>query len=179
MQFQSFPALYLYPLNDSFTPKQISLAGGQRVTIGRQTNQRTAPSEHNGFFNTKVLSRRHAEIWEDAGRMYIKDTMSSNGTFINGTRLSEEGIESEPHELKTDDIVEIGYDVVGEDNMTVIHHKVAARIVCVFTSEDATNAPHHSQEQHQSASPAVPAPTASSGVGAPLRNDDVLDSTQT
>ena len=105
MQFQSFPALYLYPLNDSFTPKQISLAGGQRVTIGRQTNQRTAPSEHNGFFNTKVLSRRHAEIWEDAGRMYIKDTMSSNGTFINGTRLSEEGIESEPHELKTDDIV--------------------------------------------------------------------------
>ena len=30
---------------------------------------------------------------------------SSNGTFINGDRLSPEGLESEPYELKTDDIV--------------------------------------------------------------------------
>jgi len=148
MQLQSLPALYLQPLNNSFTPKQISLVGGQRVTIGRQTNQKTAPSEHNGYFNSKVLSRKHAEVWEDGGRVYIRDTTSINGTFINGDRLSEEGIASEPHELKTSDIVEIGIDVVGGDNTTVIHHKVAARVVCVFISEDATNAPHHSQEQH-------------------------------
>ena len=30
---------------------------------------------------------------------------SSNGTFINGERLSPEGVESEPFELKNDDIV--------------------------------------------------------------------------
>jgi pSer/pThr/pTyr-binding forkhead associated (FHA) protein len=30
---------------------------------------------------------------------------SSNGTFINGERLSSEGHESEPFELKSDDIV--------------------------------------------------------------------------
>lgn len=30
---------------------------------------------------------------------------SSNGTFINGERLSPEGLESDPFELKTDDIV--------------------------------------------------------------------------
>lgn len=30
---------------------------------------------------------------------------SSNGTFINGERLSAEGVESEPYELKSDDIV--------------------------------------------------------------------------
>ena len=38
-------------------------------------------------------------------KIYIKDVKSSNGTFINGERLSPEGLESEPYELKTDDIV--------------------------------------------------------------------------
>ena len=38
-------------------------------------------------------------------QIYIKDVKSSNGTFINGERLSPEGLESEPYELKTDDIV--------------------------------------------------------------------------
>ena len=35
----------------------------------------------------------------------MKDMKSSNGTFINGERLSSEGHESEPFELKSDDIV--------------------------------------------------------------------------
>lgn len=37
--------------------------------------------------------------------MYIKDVKSSNGTFINGIRLSPEGVESEPYELKSEDMV--------------------------------------------------------------------------
>jgi hypothetical protein len=101
----SYPALYLFPLNDSFVPKHISLAGGQRVKIGRQTNAKTVPGERNGYFDSKVLSRQHAEVWEDGGKIFIKDVKSSNGTFINGERLSQEGVESDPYELKTDDIV--------------------------------------------------------------------------
>ena len=100
-----FPALYLDPLNDSFVPKHISLVGGQRVKIGRQTNAKTVPGERNGYFDSKVLSRQHAEVWEDGGKIFIKDVKSSNGTFINGERLSAEGVESDPYELKTDDIV--------------------------------------------------------------------------
>ena len=38
-------------------------------------------------------------------QIFIKDVKSSNGTFINGERLSSEGHESEPFELKSDDIV--------------------------------------------------------------------------
>lgn len=37
--------------------------------------------------------------------MYIKDIKSSNGTFINTERLSSEGAESEPFELKSEDVV--------------------------------------------------------------------------
>ncbi|KAG1733376.1 uncharacterized protein EDB91DRAFT_643069 [Suillus paluster] len=132
-----YPSLYLYPLNDTFVPKHISLHNGQRVKIGRQTNAKTVPAERNGYFDSKVLSRQHAEIWEDSGKIYIKDVKSSNGTFINGERLSPEGVESEPFELKNDDIVEFGIDIIGEDNKTTIHHKVAARVMCVFTDEDA------------------------------------------
>ena len=63
------PALYLYPLNDSFVPKHISLVNQQRVKIGRQTNAKTVPAERNGFFDSKVLSRQHAEVWEDGGKV--------------------------------------------------------------------------------------------------------------
>ncbi|KAL1941564.1 hypothetical protein VTO73DRAFT_7003 [Trametes versicolor] len=131
------PALYLYPLNDTFIPKHISLASNQRVKIGRQTNAKTVPQERNGYFDSKVLSRQHAEVWEDSGKIFIKDVKSSNGTFINGERLSPEGLESDPYELKSDDVVEFGIDIVGEDNKTIVHHKVAARVVCVFSELEA------------------------------------------
>ncbi|TFK69330.1 hypothetical protein BDN72DRAFT_615860 [Pluteus cervinus] len=147
-----YPALYLYPLNDSFVPKHISLLHNQRVKIGRQTNAKTAPGERNGYFDSKVLSRQHAEVWEENSKIYIKDVKSSNGTFINGERLSLEGVESEPFELKSDDIVEFGIDIVGEDNKTIIHHKVAARVVCVFSEQDAqvaARAEQHQQQQYQ------------------------------
>jgi hypothetical protein len=65
------PALYLYPLNDTFIPKQIALAGGVRVKIGRQTNAKTVPGERNGFFDSKVLSRQHAEVWEEGGKVSL------------------------------------------------------------------------------------------------------------
>ncbi|EKM56851.1 uncharacterized protein PHACADRAFT_254197 [Phanerochaete carnosa HHB-10118-sp] len=142
------PALYLYPLNDSFIPKHISLASNQRVKIGRQTNAKTVPAERNGYFDSKVLSRQHAEVWEENAKIFIKDVKSSNGTFINGERLSPEGLESQPFELKTDDIVEFGIDIVGEDNTTIVHHKVAARVVCVFTEQDAEAAARVEAQQN-------------------------------
>lgn len=65
-----YPALYLYPLNDSFVPKQISLAPGSgRVKVGRQTNAKTVPGERNGYFDSKVLSRQHAEVWEEGSKV--------------------------------------------------------------------------------------------------------------
>jgi hypothetical protein len=65
----TLPALYLYPIDDSFVPKHISLAGNQRVKIGRQTNAKSIPGERNGFFDSKVLSRQHAEVWEENGKV--------------------------------------------------------------------------------------------------------------
>lgn len=62
-----YPALNLYPLNESFVPKHILL--NQRIKIGRQTNAKTVPNERNGYFDSKVLSRQHAEVWEEGGKV--------------------------------------------------------------------------------------------------------------
>ncbi|KAF7303688.1 FHA domain-containing protein [Mycena indigotica] len=131
----SFPALHLYPIDDSFIPKRIQLGGGQRVKIARPPNTKTLPGERNGYFDSRVLSRQHAEVWEEEGKIWIKDIKSANGTFLNGERLSPEGRESEPCELKTDDILEFGVDIVSEDNKTILHRKVVARVACMLPGQ--------------------------------------------
>ncbi|PSK34805.1 hypothetical protein B9Z65_1388 [Elsinoe australis] len=122
--------LYLLPMNGTFERKTIHVPCYPDVLrIGRQTNAKTAPTPTNGFFDSKVLSRQHAEVYaERNGRIFIRDVKSSNGTFVNGKRLSPENKESEPHELREQDVLELGIDIVSEDQKTVVHHKVAARV---------------------------------------------------
>lgn len=59
-------------------------------------------------------------------------------------------------------VKEFGIDIVGEDNKTIIHHKVAARVVCIFTEQDAQVAARaeqlHSQQYQastQGSSPSI------------------------
>ncbi|KAI3625001.1 hypothetical protein CBS9595_000362 [Malassezia furfur] len=135
-----YPALHLYPLNDTFVPKQINLAppsAQNRVKIGRYSNAKSVPNPLNGYFDSKVLSRAHAEVWSENDKVYIKDVKSSNGTFVNGTRLSPESQESEPYVLHTDDVVDFGIDILTDDNKEILHHRVACRVFLVMTPEDA------------------------------------------
>ncbi|KAK4609262.1 hypothetical protein CLAFUR4_14402 [Fulvia fulva] len=131
-QAQAMPPaiLHLIPMNGTFERKTITVPYAPDVLrIGRQTNQKTVPTPLNGYFDSKVLSRQHAEIYADRqGRIFIRDVKSSNGTFVNGMRLSQENKESEPRELREQDVLELGIDIVSEDQTTVVHHKVAAKV---------------------------------------------------
>ncbi|KAI5801386.1 hypothetical protein DFH27DRAFT_525049 [Peziza echinospora] len=123
--------LMLLPLNNSFEAKFIPLPYyPETLRIGRQTNAKTLPTPSNGYFDSKVLSRQHAEVWAEqkTGKVWIRDVKSSNGTFVNQQRLSQENRDSEPHELRAEDILELGIDIFSEDNKSIIHHKVAARV---------------------------------------------------
>lgn len=117
-------------MNHTFERKTITVPYYPDVLrIGRQTNQKTIPTATNGYFDSKVLSRQHAEVYADRhGHIFIRDVKSSNGTFVNGARLSPENKESEPRELKEQDMLELGIDIVSEDQKTVVHHKVAAKV---------------------------------------------------
>lgn len=43
-----------------------------------------------------TLSRRHAEIWLDNGRAFIRDLGSANGTWVNGAHLGHEPVALAP-----------------------------------------------------------------------------------
>ncbi|OAL56951.1 hypothetical protein IQ07DRAFT_23295 [Pyrenochaeta sp. DS3sAY3a] len=127
---ESTAVLHLVPMNGTFERKTITVPFFPDVLrIGRQTNNKTIPTPLNGYFDSKVLSRQHAEVWADRnGKIWIRDVKSSNGTFVNGARLSQENRDSDPHELREQDMLELGIDIVSEDQKTIVHHKVAARV---------------------------------------------------
>ncbi|SAM07952.1 hypothetical protein [Absidia glauca] len=118
----------LQPYNSHFSVKTIQVKENVRCRIGRQSSTKTIPRPLNGYFDSKVLSRNHALLWlGETGGVWIKDTKSSNGTFLNGHRLSPELEESDPYELKTGDQIEFGIDITGEDG-SILYHKVACSV---------------------------------------------------
>ncbi|KAF9578048.1 hypothetical protein BGW38_006376, partial [Lunasporangiospora selenospora] len=109
------PILVLEPINSSVALKSLELPEQTKVKIGRQTSVATAPNPSNGYFDSKVLSRVHAEVWAENGKVFIRDLKSSNGTFLNGKRLSPEGVESEPFVLNQGDSLAFGIDIMDEN----------------------------------------------------------------
>lgn len=94
-----------------FNNRTLFLEPHQEVKVGRSV-ARNRVSENNAIFDCKVLSRNHAVLWYNDGKFFIKDTGSSNGTFINNVRLSQTSTESEPYEVSSGDIVQFGVDVM-------------------------------------------------------------------
>ena len=58
-------------------------------------------------FEHQYVSRRHAELTESNGDVFIRDLSSHNGTRVNGTQIG-----SEPVLLNSHDVIELGRDVV-------------------------------------------------------------------
>ncbi|KAJ8671249.1 hypothetical protein QAD02_002508 [Eretmocerus hayati] len=81
------------------------------IKIGRSVARARAAVD-NAIFDCKVLSRNHAILWYESGKFYLKDTKSSNGTFVNNKRLSPSGEDSIPFRVSSGDIVQFGVDVV-------------------------------------------------------------------
>lgn len=102
-----------YPFNE----RNIDLS--ERVKVGRAV-AKCKPQNDNAIFDCKVLSRNHAMIWFENGKFFIKDTSSSNGTFINTSRLSPANQPSSEEEIHSDDIIQLGVEVV--DNSTNVTH---------------------------------------------------------
>ncbi|KAF7367638.1 FHA domain-containing protein [Mycena sanguinolenta] len=146
----AYPALYLYPLNDSFfIPKQINLTtAGRRVQLGRKTSKSPPLDRKKVNFDSSVVSRQHAEVWQEGNKIFIRDIQSANGTYVNGRRLSPEGQDSFPYELKTNDVLELGSDIAGYYD-TIAHKKIACRIVCVFTQVDVAMVAMADSKRHR------------------------------
>ena len=96
------------------------------VKVGRAV-AKCKPQGDNAIFDCKVLSRNHAVIWFENGKFFIKDTCSSNGTFINNTRLSPANEDSPGKEIYTNDIIQFGVEVV-DSTSKITHGCIILRI---------------------------------------------------
>ncbi|KAK6533466.1 hypothetical protein TWF694_002405 [Orbilia ellipsospora] len=68
-------------------------------------------------FKSKVVSRRHCEFWWSDGAWYMKDVGSSSGTFLNHIRLSHPNTESKPYPVHDGDVVQLGIDFKGGEEL--------------------------------------------------------------
>lgn len=108
-----------------FTPMGRTLpTGTEIIKVGRYSERETAPNQPANMstaapvgFKSKVVSRRHCEFWVEEGQWFIRDVKSSSGTFLNHVRLSPPNTESRPYPVKDGDIVQLGIDFKGGEEM--------------------------------------------------------------
>lgn len=109
----------------SFQPVSRTLPSGNEVIRVGRYSERDAqpqvppnvPSAAPVGFKSKVVSRRHCEFWFENGKWHVKDVKSSSGTFLNHIRLSPPGHESKPYVVNDGDIIQLGIDFKGGEEM--------------------------------------------------------------
>ena len=99
------------------TGKEVIKVGRYSERDNQPVQAANVPSAAPVGFKSKVVSRRHCEFWCAGGRWYIKDVKSSSGTFLNHIRLSSPGTESRPFPVNDGDIVQLGIDFKGGEEM--------------------------------------------------------------
>lgn len=88
----------------------------------------TEPTDTPVGFKSKVVSRKHCEFLYVNGQWNLKDVGSSSGTFLNHMRLSQPNMVSRLYPIKDGDIVQLGIDFRGGEEM--IFRCVRIRIEC-------------------------------------------------
>ena len=112
------PSLVFSPMTRILpTGKEIIKVGRYSERDNQPPQAANAPSAAPVGFKSKVVSRRHCEFWCTGGRWFIKDVKSSSGTFLNHIRLSSPGTESRPYPVNDGDIVQLGIDFKGGEEM--------------------------------------------------------------
>lgn len=133
MPFEALPSVRFSAYYDAraarpsltFQPVSRTLPSGSEVIRVGRYSERDAqppvppnvPSAAPVGFKSKVVSRRHCEFWFQDGKWHIKDVKSSSGTFLNHIRLSPPGTESKPYIVNDGDIIQLGIDFKGGEEM--------------------------------------------------------------
>lgn len=110
------PEEYLKVLNIPILPDTLK--------IGRQNTPKTSNKITDGFFDSRVLSRNHAELFIKDNQLFIRDLKSSNGTFINDAKLEP----YKDYKLSINDKIDLGTTL--ESQMA---HK---KITCIIKDFD-------------------------------------------
>ncbi|RCI10966.1 hypothetical protein L249_5297 [Ophiocordyceps polyrhachis-furcata BCC 54312] len=114
------PSLSFVPVSRTLpSPGEVIRVGRYSERDGQAVNPTSShqPSAAPVGFKSKVVSRRHCEFWCEQGKWFIKDVKSSSGTFLNHIRLSPPSQESRAYPVNDGDIVQLGIDFKGGEEM--------------------------------------------------------------
>jgi pSer/pThr/pTyr-binding forkhead associated (FHA) protein len=92
-------AQFQFVMRSGPTPGMTFPLEGDQLTIGRDSSNGVA-------INDAEVSRRHARLTFQGGKYVLEDLGSTNGSFVNGQRLSG------PVVLKPGDVVSLGEQIV-------------------------------------------------------------------
>jgi hypothetical protein len=101
-------AQFQFVMRSGPTPGVTFPLEGDQLTIGRDSSNGVA-------INDAEVSRKHSRLSFQGGKYVLEDLGSTNGTFVNGQRLSG------PAVLKAGDVVSLGeqivlmYDAINQD----------------------------------------------------------------
>ena len=146
--------------------------GSESIRVGRYSERDSQtlnnvpanqPSAAPVGFKSKVVSRRHCEFWYENGKWYIKDVKSSSGTFLNHIRLSPPSQESKAFAVNDGDIVQLGIDFKGGEEMIFRCVKMRLELNRGWQNKLNTfNMAAHQRLRTMGAAPAAGSTTASS-----------------
>ena len=91
-------AQYQLIMNSGPTPGKIFPLDGDFLTIGRE-------AENNIVINDSEISRKHTQFVFQGGKYIVSDLGSTNGTFINGQRLTGQ------HILQPGEVISLGEQI--------------------------------------------------------------------
>ena len=95
------PAVTHVPIPEELVVVE-GLAKGKRLTLDEEMVIGRAESGEGRLGDDPELSRKHARVFREAGRVVVEDLGSANGTYVNAVRLSE------PRILEPGDLVRMG-----------------------------------------------------------------------
>ncbi|KAL2815155.1 hypothetical protein BJX63DRAFT_170811 [Aspergillus granulosus] len=125
----SRPSLPFIPISRTLPSDTCSIRVGRySERDGLPAPNPSEPSDAPVGFKSKVVSRKHCEFVYSNGTWHIKDVGSSSGTFLNHMRLSQPNMPSRLYPIKDGDIVQLGIDFRGGEEM--IFRCVRLRIEC-------------------------------------------------
>ena len=107
----------------------------EEVVIGREDSDLAIDDEE--------MSRRHAVVRRHANRLQVEDLGSTNGTFVDGTRIAEPTLLGGGAEIKvgTTVLVVEGVLPVSDPSADVIQPRNITRVSAAITDTGAARAP--------------------------------------
>ena len=138
------PGQYQLTMRSGPNPGTVYALEGEQISIGRDSSNGIA-------VNDAEVSRRHSRLTFQGGKYVLEDLGSTNGTFVNGQRLTG------PRVLKSGEVISLGeqivfvYEAVESDPGATM---VSSRAADVISRPASTPSPSTPQQAYAGQVPA-------------------------